>query len=586
MLCYPGTRVTLIEKIIHWLEDHSRTSNILWLYGSRSAGKSTLAQTIKSRIENQGENHPIPILVFERFDPRGIIFGLVEELGSRYPEYRKLFWQTCVRTHIQTTEQLFTAFFTSLLSWLDMPSFIFILDDIERRHLELIELIAAAQQEQQPAILWLISSQEIPEIQSCLCLSATTCIAMKVPSGREPEAVKDIELYLRDGLRRIFLESTGSTEGHPLISATLQESEVANAHPSQMAPLDGSSIATFNLDTAFSQTDFSRILRACSNMFLYAHGFLQFLQEAQPEDLNNRLQSLFRLIDQGGKDCTTNVYSLFPLDGGYYNLMIPKPGASLVDKQLIISVIDTSSCLTRTELSLLLGLPEGSVASILYNMHSIISIAPRAFPGDRHPVSLSHPAIFDYLTTKVRSKELFIDPDVVYPRLTRACITAIQQKRHCPAAKAPPTPFLMALYYINIFSVTYVWDFSRKISDPGLSRSVAREFIPVLDTLRLQAGQIPVIPFVRFLVWLKELHLEPDVVRTIAGADAWRDQELIDACETLAEPLEMNSSMLLSDNFSFGNTPRFVILGLPKNPMLVILIDEGVTMYSRKDLMS
>ncbi|KAF5347711.1 hypothetical protein D9756_010326 [Leucocoprinus leucothites] len=494
MLCYPGTRVTLIEKIIHWLEDHSRTSNILWLYGSRSAGKSTLARTIKSRIENQGENHPIPILVFERFDPRGIIFGLVEELGSRYPEYRKLFWQTCVRTHIQTTEQLFTAFFTSLLSWLDMPSFIFILDDIERRHLELIELIAAAQQEQQPAILWLISSQEIPEIQSCLCLSATTCIAMKVPSGREPEAVKDIELYLRDGLRRIFLESTGSTEGHPLISATLQESEVANAHPSQMAPLDGSSIATFNLDT--------------------------FLQEAQPEDLNNRLQSLFRLIDQGGKDCTTNVYSLFPLDGGYYNLMIPKPGASLVDKQLIISVIDTSSCLTRTELSLLLGLPEGSVASILYNMHSIISIAPRAFPGDRHPVSLSHPAIFDYLTTKVRSKELFIDPDVVYPRLIRACITAIQQKKHYPAARMPPTPFLMALHHINIFSATYVWNFFRKISDPGLSRSVSREFIPVLDTLRLQAGRIP-----------------PDVVRTIAGADAWRDQELIDACETLAEPL-------------------------------------------------
>ncbi|KAF5347760.1 hypothetical protein D9756_010338 [Leucocoprinus leucothites] len=377
--------------------------------------------------------------------------------------------------------------------------------------------------------------------------------------------------------------------GRGLISAKLREPEVAHSHLSQVVSSSGSSAATPSLDTAISQTDFSRIFRACSNMFLYADRFLQFLREAQSGDLNNRLQSLLRLIDKGEKDRVVNADSLsklFPLDNDYCNLMIFHDRANLINKQFIIVVIDTSSCLTRTELSLLLGLPEDFVANTLHNMHSIISIAPRAFPGDRYPVSLSQPAIIGYLTKRIRSGELCIDPNIIYPHLTRACVSAIQQKRHYPAVKMPPTPFLVALHYINLFSATYVWDYFRKISDQGLSLSVAREFIPVLDTLRVQAGRIPVIPFVRFLVWLKELHLEPDIVRTVADADAWRDQELIDACETIAEPLEMNSSTPLSDDYSFGNTTRFVILGLPENPMLVILTDEAVTMYSRKNLMS
>ena len=52
--CMPGTRQWMIDKIHDWLDDH-QAPNILWLSGSPGAGKSAIATTIVSNLQEAGQ---------------------------------------------------------------------------------------------------------------------------------------------------------------------------------------------------------------------------------------------------------------------------------------------------------------------------------------------------------------------------------------------------------------------------------------------------------------------------------------------------------------------------------------------------
>ena len=52
--CMPGTRQWMIDKIHNWLDDH-QVPNILWLSGSPGAGKSAIATTLVSNLQEAGQ---------------------------------------------------------------------------------------------------------------------------------------------------------------------------------------------------------------------------------------------------------------------------------------------------------------------------------------------------------------------------------------------------------------------------------------------------------------------------------------------------------------------------------------------------
>jgi hypothetical protein len=52
--CMPGTRQWMINKIHDWLDDH-KAPNILWLSGSPGAGKSAVATTLVSNLQEAGQ---------------------------------------------------------------------------------------------------------------------------------------------------------------------------------------------------------------------------------------------------------------------------------------------------------------------------------------------------------------------------------------------------------------------------------------------------------------------------------------------------------------------------------------------------
>ncbi|KAK7041824.1 hypothetical protein VNI00_009113 [Paramarasmius palmivorus] len=47
--CHTGTRVQLIEKLSHWIEDSSNIFRVFWLYGTAGIGKSAIAQHIAEK---------------------------------------------------------------------------------------------------------------------------------------------------------------------------------------------------------------------------------------------------------------------------------------------------------------------------------------------------------------------------------------------------------------------------------------------------------------------------------------------------------------------------------------------------------
>ncbi|KAJ3573780.1 hypothetical protein NP233_g2211 [Leucocoprinus birnbaumii] len=52
--CHPGTRVTICNRLLHWLSDAARQWSFIWLYGSAGCGKSAVAQTFAEKCLELG----------------------------------------------------------------------------------------------------------------------------------------------------------------------------------------------------------------------------------------------------------------------------------------------------------------------------------------------------------------------------------------------------------------------------------------------------------------------------------------------------------------------------------------------------
>ncbi|KAF9441106.1 hypothetical protein P691DRAFT_766712 [Macrolepiota fuliginosa MF-IS2] len=90
--CLKGTREGARNRILDWLVDMNRKSNLLWLYGAAGAGTTTVAQDIAKRCKDYGRlgaafffsrsNHEEP-------DPARIIPSVAYQLATTYSAYKQ-----------------------------------------------------------------------------------------------------------------------------------------------------------------------------------------------------------------------------------------------------------------------------------------------------------------------------------------------------------------------------------------------------------------------------------------------------------------------------------------------------------------
>ncbi|KAK7684527.1 hypothetical protein QCA50_012474 [Cerrena zonata] len=88
-LCLHGTRRVVLQKIIDWVMDvHNNGGNILWLHGLAGSGKSTIANTIASRIHEVGRRGAFLFFERNKTDRDAVVRTMAAQLADADPFLR------------------------------------------------------------------------------------------------------------------------------------------------------------------------------------------------------------------------------------------------------------------------------------------------------------------------------------------------------------------------------------------------------------------------------------------------------------------------------------------------------------------
>lgn len=88
--CHPGTRVTILETVRHWISDAQHITRLLWLNGPAGVGKPAIVQTLAEELSSSSELDAT--LFFSRsnkWDKPALGFPMIAyQLAVRIPPYR------------------------------------------------------------------------------------------------------------------------------------------------------------------------------------------------------------------------------------------------------------------------------------------------------------------------------------------------------------------------------------------------------------------------------------------------------------------------------------------------------------------
>ncbi|KIK16407.1 hypothetical protein PISMIDRAFT_53575, partial [Pisolithus microcarpus 441] len=91
--CLDGTRTEILKDIIHWVTSCDvNAPRILWLHGQAGRGKSAIAHTIGSLIQDMGAPGACFCFARDRQSERReekILTTIARDLADREPAYRR-----------------------------------------------------------------------------------------------------------------------------------------------------------------------------------------------------------------------------------------------------------------------------------------------------------------------------------------------------------------------------------------------------------------------------------------------------------------------------------------------------------------
>ncbi|KAJ3567758.1 hypothetical protein NP233_g6150 [Leucocoprinus birnbaumii] len=110
-----------------------------------------------------------------------------------------------------------------------------------------------------------------------------------------------------------------------------------------------------------------------------------------------------------------------------------------------------------------------------------------------------------------------------------------------------------------------------------------RHFASVLPRMQFHTHSIPVDDFLGFVFYYGNYEWPTGFVRVHRASPL--DQDLIDACSSMARPVDLkNQSFKMFTAFLDKGEAGYVLLGFPTNPVLCIIVEEGVTLYTHAEL--
>ena len=212
--CIGGTRPYLIEQIMAWVASESsreNNSNIYWIYGSPRIGKTSLAQSIYTSL--QEGKHLAGAFFCRRGDPkssepRNILLTLIHELAIIFPPFRNIVAESLRNDPNLTPESMKHSFIDFIRGLPRLPKriLVFVIDALDESGdarsragiLKVLTDVAACA----PWLRIIITSRPEADIQ-CFFDTLVQPPHLRYDLAVDEEATSDLQIFARGRFDRV-----------------------------------------------------------------------------------------------------------------------------------------------------------------------------------------------------------------------------------------------------------------------------------------------------------------------------------------------------------------------------------------------
>ncbi|KAF4564512.1 hypothetical protein EYR40_010677 [Pleurotus pulmonarius] len=469
--CFKDTRVDVVKHILGWI-NRKEASPVFWLHGAAGTGKSTLAQSI---AEICAEDNILAGHFFFSRDAQNRVSmdGFFSTLARQMCNFEPL---ACLVPHV--VDALGKCPSPSgmrnleLFSCLFVQPFIQLRRDVPNLHFPMVVVIDALDECQDAAetveVLQLLLDlndrigNPSPPFLKFFITSRPEPHIGKVFGSNKEFSPKFTDYPLRNDFNGVKLYLT---EGFAAIRADPDRSELF-----------------YNEQTWPKPFDFEDLLTKANGLFIYASTILKFVADEDQDPIRQ-----LKLV-MASDSPRSGMYS--ELDTLYTQIIY-----QVRDWQRVHTILGTIVLafqpLSTEQLELLLGLDKGHARLSLRRLHSILVVTA----NNQDPIRLAHPSFYDFLTTKERSGERYLDPSVLHGKIATACFRIIRDG--CLAAWHTSKDASSAQKRLLIYACSF-WPSHLSRADPSdmtlvqamdefLHLSVRMWFNAILEITDLQA---------------------------------------------------------------------------------------------------
>lgn len=399
--CLEHTREGIIKRLVDWVYDPEGPP-LCWLHGMAGTGKSTIAQTVAEICVQDGilAGHFFFARDSQRrFKAEGLFTTIAHQLSGfeirLVPHMAK-----AVLTDASLPEARNIYLFPRLLAkpLADLRS------EVPALLFPMVVVVDALDECQTP--------RDVTEVLTILlnndlCVRPRPIFKILVTSRPEPH------------IRTMFRSDNASEPRRGFLSCDLGQEDPR--HDIELLLTKGFKDIRADRPECFSSRKrpwpephvFKKIAKNASGLFIYAATILKFVGDPH--------QHPIRQLDLVYTTRATRSAVYSELDILYRQIILQDPSLDRVHN-VLGSIILVFTPLTSKQLEILLDLEEGEGLATLQWLQSILFV-----PSDKdRPIRLYHPSFHDFLTSKERSEDLYLDPGIQHGRLTLACSRVMQ----------------------------------------------------------------------------------------------------------------------------------------------------------------
>ncbi|KAJ7074595.1 hypothetical protein C8F01DRAFT_30580 [Mycena amicta] len=412
--CHPQTRVAVQDAIQSWaMSDSEEGPNVLWLSGPAGAGKSAIAQTMAERWSAPGQGDLAAAFFFARWrngggDGAKLFPTLAYQFALRSPGLKRLIGRAmeedpsiCDRTLEEQAHILIRNRFLDPRCDYPTPHLV-VIDGLDECNSKVVQTRIIK------TIFQLFLASGLPH-RFFIC------------SRPEPHIRETFDSLLASGhsYRHLVLDDTFDPDCDIRLYLTASFAELR-----ERLPTSPEWPSKQNLDL---------LVRKASGQFIYAATVLKFVDDEYSDP-----QERLRLILDANPSSEEESASAFAdLDFLYRMILSTNPNIALVKRILgaYFALPDDYIHPGRRCISFLegiLGLPVGTVRRALRGLHSLFFIPS----SDEMKMTPYHASLHDFLRSRSRSREFFLDSERHHEHLLERCLEIILSdlngsNRHC-----------------------------------------------------------------------------------------------------------------------------------------------------------